>query len=409
MNVVSGTSVEKPTSENMVGASRAIDLIRSEVDCAARSDAKVLLTGESGVGKDIAARVIHQRSARSHRPFVTINCVSVPDTLLESELFGHVRGSFTGAYRDRIGLLEAANGGTIFLDEVCEMSPRMQALLLRFLESGEIQRVGSDRTQCRVDARVLAATNRDPVELVASKSFREDLYYRLNVIEIRIPPLRARREDIPLLFEHFLRRCSDACGIPTPTIAPDAMKALMTFEWPGNIRQLKNVAERVIARAPGPVIVAADLPPEVAGSQPAASPVMVPRPERAPIEAAFDRMVRHRESFWAVVYPAFMTRDLTRADLRFIVGRGLQETAGSYKMLVELLNMKPTDYKRFLNFLRKHECQVPFERYRSVRRRPHATHEDEFRAAHIVDETAPVLGDVIPLSDDLSDIATARH
>ena len=409
MNVVSGTSVEKPTSENMVGASRAIDLIRSEVDCAARSDAKVLLTGESGVGKDIAARVIHQRSARSHRPFVTINCVSVPDTLLEPELFGHVRGSFTGAYRDRIGLLEAANGGTIFLDEVCEMSPRMQALLLRFLESGEIQRVGSDRTQCHVDARVLAATNRDPVELVASKTFREDLYYRLNVIEIRIPPLRTRREDIPLLFEHFLRRCSDACGIPTPTIAPDAMNALMTFEWPGNIRQLKNVAERVIARAPGPVIVAADLPPEVAGSQPVASPVMVPRPERAPIEAAFDRMVLHRESFWSVVYPAFMTRDLTRADLRFIVGRGLQETAGSYKMLVELLNMKPTDYKRFLNFLRKHECQVPFERYRSVRRRPHATHEDEFRAGHIVDETAPVLGDVIPLSDDLSDIVTARH
>ena len=409
MNVVSGASVEKPTSENMVGASRAIDLIRSEVDCAARSDAKVLLTGESGVGKDIAARVIHQRSARSHRPFVTINCVSVPDTLLEPELFGHVRGSFTGAYRDRIGLLEAANGGTVFLDEVCEMSPRMQALLLRFLESGEIQRVGSDRTQCHVDARVLAATNRDPVELVASKTFREDLYYRLNVIEIRIPPLRARREDIPLLFEHFLRRCADACGIPTPAIAPDAMKALIEFEWPGNIRQLKNVAERVIARAPGPVIVAADLPPEVAGSQPVAAPVMAPRPERAPIEAAFDRMVRHRESFWSVVYPAFMTRDLTRADLRFIVGRGLQETAGSYKMLVELLNMKPTDYKRFLNFLRKHECQVPFERYRSVRRRPHATPEDEFRAAHIVDETAPVLGDVIPLSDDLSEIATARH
>ncbi len=354
MNVVNGTSVDKPTSENMVGASRAIELIRSEVDCAARSDAKVLLTGESGVGKDIAARVIHQKSARSHRPFVTINCVSVPDTLLEPELFGHGRGSFTGAYRDRIGLLEAANGGTIFLDEVCEMSPRMQALLLRFLESGEIQRVGSDRTQCRVDARVLAATNRDPVELVASKTFREDLYYRLNVIEIRIPPLRTRREDIPLLFEHFLRRCSDACGSPTPTIAPDAMKALMTFEWPGNIRQLKNVAERVIARAPGPVIVAADLPPEVAGSQPPAA-VMAPRPERAPIEDAFDRMVRHRESFWSVVYPAFMTRDMTRADLRFIVGRGLQETAGSYKMLVELLNMKPTDYKRFLNFLRKHE------------------------------------------------------
>ena len=402
-------SVDKAAGDNMIGTSTAIEGIRSDVERAARSNAKVLLTGESGVGKDIAARVIHQQSARSHRPFVTINCVSVPDTLLESELYGHVRGSFTGAYRDRIGLLEAANGGTIFMDEVCEMSPRMQALLLRFLESGEIQRVGSDRTQCHVDARVLAATNRDPVELVASKTFREDLYYRLNVIEIRIPPLRARRQDIPLLFEHFLRRCADACGMTPPAIAPDALKALIEFEWPGNIRQLKNVAERVIARAPGPVIVAADLPPEVVGNPRVPAAVIAPRPEQAFIEATFERMVQHRESFWSAVYPAFMTRDLTRADLRFIVARGLQETAGSYKMLVELLNMKPTDYKRFLNFLRKHECQVPFESYRFARQRPDATIDDGLKAAHIVDESAPVLDDVVRPSDDLSESATARH
>ena len=411
MNVVSGAIAEKCAIDNMIGTSTAINGIRCEVECAARSDAKVLLTGESGAGKDIAARMIHQRSARSHRPFVTINCVSVPDTLLESELFGHVRGSFTGAYRDRIGLLEAAHGGTVFLDEVCEMSPRMQALLLRFLESGEIQRVGSDRTQSRIDARVLAATNRDPMELVASKTFREDLFYRLNVIEIRIPPLRARREDIPLLFEHFLRQCAGAHGMAASPIAPDALKALVDFDWPGNIRQLKNVAERLVARGlHRPFITIADLPPEVAGLHRAATlhPVAA-RSQRLPIEAVFERMVQHRESFWSAVYPAFMARDLTRADLRFVVGRGLQETAGSYKMLVELLNMKPTDYKRFLNFLRKHECQVPFERYRSARHRPHATHEDEFTAAHLGDGTAPVLDDVIPLSDDLREITTARH
>jgi transcriptional regulator with PAS, ATPase and Fis domain len=410
MNVVSGMSVEKSTSDNMIGISAAIDGIRSEVECAARSDAKVLLTGESGVGKDIAARVIHQTSARGHRPFVTINCVSVPDTLLESELFGHVRGSFTGAFRDRIGLLEAAHGGTVFLDEVCEMSPRMQALLLRFLESGEIQRVGSDRTQTRVDARVLAATNRDPLELVASKTFREDLYYRLNVIEIKIPPLRARREDIAPLFDHFLRRCADASATAIPPIEPDALKALVEFEWPGNIRQLKNVAERLIARGTQrPVITIADLPPEVVGARrEATTHVMPARPERLPIEAAFDRMVLHRESFWSVVYPAFMTRDFTRGDLRFIVARGLQETSGSYKMLVELLNMKPTDYKRFLNFLRKHECQVPFERYRSAHRRPHPSADDGFRAAH-VDGTSRVLDSVMPLTDDLSEIPAARH
>src|SRR2546428_8548080 len=180
--------------------------IRAEVEWAARSDAKVLLAGEGGVGKDIRARVIHQRSPRRHMPLVTINCVSVPDSLLEPELFGHVRGSFTGAFRDRVGLLEAAHRGTVFLDEVCEMSTRMQALLLRFLESGEIQRIGADRALSNVDVRVIAATNRDPQELVANKTFREDLYYRLNVIDIRIPPLRARRVDIPLLFEHFIRR-----------------------------------------------------------------------------------------------------------------------------------------------------------------------------------------------------------
>src|SRR4051812_32018284 len=339
----------------MIGISPAVTALQSEVECAARSDAKVLLTGESGVGKDIAARVIHQMSARRHKPLVTINCVSMPDSLLESELFGHVRGSFTGAYRDRPGLLETAHKGTVFLDEVCEMSVRMQALLLRFMETGEIQRVGSDRVQTRIDVRVLAATNRDPEQLVASNTFRADLYYRLNVIDIRIPPLRARREDIRLLFEHFLRRYAEAHGISTPSVEADAMRAIVDFDWPGNVRQLKNVAERLIVRGQRPAIALTDLPPEIAGIvRPA--PVAVVRPEPSPLEAVFDRMVNHGESFWAAVYPAFMARDLTRDDLRFIVTRGLQQTAGNYKMLVELLNMQPTDYKRFLNLLRKHEC-----------------------------------------------------
>jgi DNA-binding NtrC family response regulator len=280
---------------------------------------------------------------------------------------------------------------------------------LRFLESGEIQRVGSDRKQSHVDARVLAATNRDLLELVGSKIFREDLYYRLNVIEIRIPPLRARREDIPLLFDHFLRRCADAYAIAVPAIAPDVMNVLVEFDWPGNIRQLKNVAERLIARGTeGPFITIADLPPEVVGGRRAATAYpMAARPERLPIEAVFDRMVQDRESFWTAVYPAFIARDLTRADLRCIVKRGLQQTAGSYKMLVELLNMEPTHYKRFLTFLRKHQCHVPFEHYRSARQE--ATPEDRFRAALTVDQTACVLDDVILLTDHLSEIPIARH
>jgi len=379
------------TIDNLIGTSPAMSTIRSEAEWAAKSDAKVLLTGESGVGKDIVARVIHQQSLRRHMPLVTINCVSVADSLLESELFGHVRGSFTGAYRDRVGLLETAHKGTIFLDEVCEMSPRMQALLLRFMETGEIQRVGSDRVQTNLDVRVLAATNRDPQELVANKIFREDLYYRLNVIDVRIPPLRNRREDIPVLFEHFLRRYAERRGIPAPSIAPDVLNAIVEYAWPGNVRQMKNVAERLIVRAQQSMVTLADLPPEIAGHARPATTIVPPQPkERAAIEQVFDRMVKQRESFWSVVYPDFMARDLTRSDLRFIVKRGLQETSGSYKMLVELLNMKPTDYKRFLNFLRKHECHVPFERFRSasvgVRRR--AVEEDVFTTPPLVDSTS---------------------
>ena len=183
-------------SVQFVGASAVVHDIEQEIACASSSDAKVLITGESGVGKEIVARMIHQRSRRAHTPLVTINCSGVPDTLLESELFGHVRGSFTDAYRDRRGWIEQAQGGTIFLDEIGEMSLRMQALLLRFLENGEIQPVGADRVASIVDVRVIAATNRNLLAQMAGKTFREDLYYRLNVVHVKIPPLRERKEDI---------------------------------------------------------------------------------------------------------------------------------------------------------------------------------------------------------------------
>src|SRR5947209_119320 len=207
----------------LVGASAALSDIQQEIDCAARSDAKVLVTGESGVGKDIVARLIHQQSRRSGS-FVTINCAGVPDTLLESELLGHVRGSFTGAYRDKRGLLETAHGGTVFMDEIGEMSLRMQALLLRFLESGEIQSVGAERPQARVDVRVIAATNRRLVDRIATKEFREDLYYRLNVIHVVIPPLRERREDVWPLLAYFLDHFAAQHRMAAPKIAPDAIQ-----------------------------------------------------------------------------------------------------------------------------------------------------------------------------------------
>src|SRR5690242_4152883 len=190
---------------HLIGTSPAIDDLKAEVERVARSDAKVLITGESGVGKEIVARAIWAASPRIDAAFVPVNCAGIPETLLESELFGHVKGSFTGAYRDKPGKLEMASNGTIFLDEIGEMTLRMQGLLLRFLEAGEIQKVGAERIAVAVNVRVIAATNRNLRDLIAQAQFREDLFYRLNVIHLIVPPLRERREDIPLLVDHFLR------------------------------------------------------------------------------------------------------------------------------------------------------------------------------------------------------------
>ena len=224
--------------DRFIGASVAVRAIARNIECAARSDAKVLITGESGVGKEIAAGLIHQKSRRARMPLVTINCAGIPDSLLESELFGHMRGSFTDAYRDRPGWLERAPGGTIFLDEVGEMTLRMQALLLRFLENGEMQRVGSDRPQAKVDVRVIAATNRNLQTQIAEKSFRHDLYYRLNVVHIDIPPLRERRDDIPLLVAHFVPELSDRHDLEPPCVSDEVMEKLMAYDWPGNVREV---------------------------------------------------------------------------------------------------------------------------------------------------------------------------
>src|SRR5687768_4464114 len=208
---------------HLVGASQVVREIEQEIECAARTDAKVLLTGESGVGKEVVAHRIHQESRRRFSPFVPINCAGVPDTLLESELFGHVRGSFTDAHRDKKGWLFQANGGTVFLDEVGEMSVRMQAVLLRFLETGEIQRVGADGASATANVRVIAATNRSLLSQVSEKTFRDDLYYRLNVIHISIPPLRERKEDVPVLLNYFVRAASESHRVPMPLLLDETV------------------------------------------------------------------------------------------------------------------------------------------------------------------------------------------
>ena len=367
--------VSSPFNGNQfVGTSEVIRALHTEIECAAPSDAKILITGETGVGKELVARLIHKQSARSAAPMVTLNCAGLPDSLLESELFGHVRGSFTGAYRDKPGLLETARNGTVFLDEVGEMSPRMQVVLLRFLESGEIQRVGADRSHSRVDVRLITATNRDLEKEVAAGGFREDLFFRLNVIRLVIPSLRERPEDIPLLIDHFVASFSGLHRVAEPRLTPEALEILIGHRWPGNIRQLKNVIERIVLKSAGRLVQPSDLPADIAGST--ARPkklVASPRlqePEPAPKQSQTDELIAalllQRESFWSAVYPLFMARDLTRKDLRCIIQDGLERTNGNYRLLVELFNMPSSDYKRFLGFLRKHDCLLPFQRFRTA-------------------------------------------
>ncbi|MBP1635074.1 MAG: zraR 10 [Acidobacteria bacterium] len=379
--------------EDLIGRSAAIRELREEIAYAGRSDAKILITGESGVGKEVLARLVHQHSNRARAQLVTINCAGLPDSLLESELFGHVRGSFTGAYRDKAGLLELAHNGTIFMDEIGEMSLRMQALLLRFLESGEIQRVGAERPQARVSVRVIAATNRNLVERIASKDFREDLYYRVNVIHLTVPPLRDRREDIPELLAHFIHYFSRRHNQSVPRLGDDALEALVGYRWPGNVRELKNFVERLVLRARSGVITVADLPLEISPPPMARPPGPGAAQVPAIVDRMFDRMTRGHESFWTVVYEPFMSRDMTRDDLRAIVSRGLEQTRGSYRILVQLFNMPESDYKRFLNFLRKHDCQMPFQRFRSLPPRSEGERpEDE---ADLTGGAAPGRSDVL--------------
>ena len=230
----------------LVGQSEAMQKVFDVVRKVADSKSNVLICGESGTGKELVARAIHYNSARSVLPFVAVNCSAVPETLLESELFGHMKGSFTGAISNKAGLFEIANGGTIFLDEIGDTTPTIQVKLLRVIQEREFRRVGGNQ-DVKVDVRVVAATNKDLEQAVAEGSFREDLYYRLDVIPIRLPPLRMRTSDIPLLVNHFLERFSKESGKAKPVISPEAMHILLGHEWRGNVRELENLIERVVA------------------------------------------------------------------------------------------------------------------------------------------------------------------
>jgi transcriptional regulator with PAS, ATPase and Fis domain len=362
VNVLAGMRLKK--NVELVGRSPEILALQHELERVARSDAKVLITGESGVGKEIVARSIHTQSPRANHVFAPVNCAGLPETLLESELFGHVKGSFTGAYRDKPGKMETAHLGTVFLDEVGEMTLRMQGLLLRFLETGELQKIGADGGSRHVNVRIIAATNRDLRQLVSQGTFREDLFYRLNVIHIAVPPLRERRQDIPALLNQFLVQFASANRTPMLSVSPDAMNALMMYSWPGNVRELENAIERLVVTQQSGTIESEHLPHEIRSS--GSVRAIAPKRERRKTAAddLYKRITENGESFWDSAYPMFMEREITRANIRDLIVLGLRETRGSYKILIRLFNMAPRDYKRFLNFLRKHDCHVPFKDYR---------------------------------------------
>ena len=307
--------------EGIIGQSRAMRELFHLLETVAATSSTVLITGETGTGKELAARAIHHASARQAHRFVALNCSAIPETLLEAELFGHVRGAFTGAVATRSGRLEQAHKGTLFLDEVGTMSPALQAKLLRVLQEREFERVG-DSHSIKVDVRVIAATHSDLAQLVKDGAFREDLYYRLNVIPIHLPALRDRREDVPLLVRHFLQKTGSTLIPPRlhVTVSQDAMRKLMAYAWPGNVRQLENVVERTLALSPGrSQLEVADLPPELQRAGDA-------------IDAAVDWSPDEAIDFEARV----------RGVELALITRALERTGGNKRQAAKLLKLKRT-------------------------------------------------------------------
>jgi DNA-binding NtrC family response regulator len=311
---------ERYRIDGLVGRSRVMRDLFQLLEIVAATSSTVLITGETGTGKELAAKAIHHNSARHTQRFLAINCSAIPETLLEAELFGHVRGAFTGAIATRQGRFEQANKGTLLLDEVGTMSPALQAKLLRVLQEREIERVGDSHT-IKIDVRVIAATHSDLAKMVAEGSFREDLYYRLNVIPIKLPPLRERRDDIPLLVQHFLQHFSSDAGRGPLTMSQEGMRRLMAYHWPGNVRQLENVIERSIAFSQGrPQVEVQDLSSEAySGQTPPESSADVSFPDEG---LDFDRYISTIE--------------------RSLIKQSLERTGGNKRQAAKLLNLKRT-------------------------------------------------------------------
>jgi len=280
---------ERYTFANIIGRSAKMQAVFSLIERAGPTSSTVLIEGESGTGKELIARALHYNSPRALRRFLSVNCGALPETLLESELFGHERGAFTGAVKEKKGLFREASGGTLFLDEIGEMSSAVQVKVLRALQEKKVRRVGGSEEE-EVDVRIIAATNQDLEAKIGTGDFREDLYYRINVIPIQLPPLRERLEDVPLLVAHFIEKYSRQIGVPPKRVTPEAMRALERYEWPGNVRELENLVERCLALSTGHAIEVEDLPDSVTGRRRSLTPEVTLPETGMDLEAFLDRV-----------------------------------------------------------------------------------------------------------------------
>ena len=359
-----GRSLVNPADykEGIVGSSEPMQEVLKSIGQVAASEATVLITGESGTGKELVARCIHQHSLRAKGPFLAVNCAAIPENLIESELFGHEKGAFTGATNQKPGKFELCDGGTIFLDEIGDMSLPTQTKVLRAIQEGEIQRVGGTTT-LKVSVRLVAATNKDLEAMVATRQFREDLYYRLNVFRIRLPALRHRKTDIPLLVDYMLQRQSAAKKQRPKRLTTEALDALLAYDWPGNVRELENVVQRANVLAKGETILAKDLPPDVlsprklapaaaptGGAAPAAIPEAVAAPAAAGLTGAYDAIYRQLRTADG--------RDILAAIELDMIRRAMEETRGNQLRSALILGINRSTLKKRLNEMREAGIKV---------------------------------------------------
>jgi len=338
----------------IVGDSKPIREIHSQIRMASGNVATVLIEGESGTGKELVARAIHAAGPRRKERFIAVDCGSIPETLIEAELFGAKKGSYTGAVTDRAGLFESAHRGTIFLDEISNTTPALQAKLLRVIQEREVRRLGETSGR-HIDVRLIVASNQDLEKLVNTGQFRKDLFYRLKVLHITLPPLRDRRDDIPMLAHTFLKKLN-VSNKTKKYFAPNVVENLMLLQFPGNVRELQNAVERAFFLAKGFMITEIPIQPDNAATSAPADEIQV----------WFKELSEGQKDFWSAVHNRYKRRDISREKVVALVDFGLRSTRGNYKTMASMFRMKPKDYRRFMDFLRRNDCLLDFRPYRKA-------------------------------------------